>query len=209
MVKQNIKPHTNCGSIMDSGNAMEAGNKKLGIVLGSGGSRAFVHLGILKALAEENIPVCAITGSSMGAILGGMYAFNPDADMVCKQAMDYFGGSKLFGMNPKPAKNDGLYKRKGVFGKIAKFMVTMGIASVIGARQGLKRKNIVHISIDNLLPDRNIAETQIPFACVAINLTDGCLEVFKDTSIRQATKAGTSVGVVYSPFWWDEKQYAD
>ncbi|OFX85946.1 MAG: hypothetical protein A2W99_16955 [Bacteroidetes bacterium GWF2_33_16] len=48
--------------------------KKVGLVLSGGGAKGFAHIGVLKALEENNIPIDYITGTSMGAIIGGLYA---------------------------------------------------------------------------------------------------------------------------------------
>src|SRR5512140_1274151 len=48
--------------------------KKLGVVLGGGGARGLAHIGFLKVLDAEEIPVSFITGSSMGAIIAAAYA---------------------------------------------------------------------------------------------------------------------------------------
>ena len=49
-------------------------NQKVGLVLSGGGADGLAHIGLLKALEENNIPVDYITGSSMGALIGSMYA---------------------------------------------------------------------------------------------------------------------------------------
>ena len=52
----------------------------VGLVLGGGGARGAAHIGVLKVLERERIPVCAIAGTSMGAIVGSLYAigYSPD-----------------------------------------------------------------------------------------------------------------------------------
>jgi NTE family protein len=182
---------------------------RLGIALGGGGSRAFVHLGVLAVLENAGIEVSAISGSSMGAILGAIYAYNPDAAALREKTLSYFSGSKMFGMNPKPSKNDGLHIRRGAWGWMKKFARTVSIAHVIAARRGLLGKNVAHRAIDDLLPDGDISETALPFSCVALNLTDGELVTFRDGNVRQATKAGTAIGVVYKPYEWGGLEYAD
>ncbi len=49
--------------------------KKVGLVLGSGGARGFAHLGVIKALEENEIPIDLIVGTSAGAIVGGVYSY--------------------------------------------------------------------------------------------------------------------------------------
>jgi len=53
-------------------------NKKIGLVLGGGGVRGFFHMGVIKALQELNIKIDEISGTSIGAIVGVMYAANPE-----------------------------------------------------------------------------------------------------------------------------------
>ena len=48
--------------------------QKIGLVLSGGGASGFAHIGVLKALEENNIPIDYITGTSSGALIGGMYA---------------------------------------------------------------------------------------------------------------------------------------
>lgn len=52
--------------------------KKIGLALGSGGARGFAHIGVIKVLKENNIPIDYIAGSSMGAVIGGSYASHLD-----------------------------------------------------------------------------------------------------------------------------------
>lgn len=47
---------------------------KVGLALGGGGARGLAHIGVLKVLERENIPIDLITGTSMGAIIGAVYS---------------------------------------------------------------------------------------------------------------------------------------
>ncbi len=53
-------------------------NRKLGLVLGSGAARGFAHIGILEIFLENKIPIDCITGTSIGALMGGLYASGTD-----------------------------------------------------------------------------------------------------------------------------------
>ncbi|MCX6736016.1 MAG: patatin-like phospholipase family protein [Candidatus Parcubacteria bacterium] len=63
-------------------------NKKVGLVLGSGSARGFVHIGIIKVLERNNIPIDFIAGSSIGALVGGIYAATKDIAYIEKLALD-------------------------------------------------------------------------------------------------------------------------
>ena len=55
-------------------------SQKVGLVLSGGGAKGLAHIGVIRALEENNIPIDYITGTSMGAIIGGLYAagYSPD-----------------------------------------------------------------------------------------------------------------------------------
>ena len=54
--------------------------KKVGLVLGGGGAKGVSHIGVLKVLEEAGIPIDYIAGTSMGAIVGGLYAIHDSVD---------------------------------------------------------------------------------------------------------------------------------
>ena len=58
---------------------------KIGIALGGGGARGLAHAGILRVLEEEKIPIHCISGASVGAVVGAMYAQNPNAESVIER----------------------------------------------------------------------------------------------------------------------------
>ena len=55
---------------------------KIGLALGSGGWRGLAHIGVLKSLEKNNIPVDYITGSSIGALVGGLYAYYGEVSKI-------------------------------------------------------------------------------------------------------------------------------
>lgn len=59
---------------------------KIGLALGSGGARGFAHLGVIKVLKEEGIPIDLIAGSSMGALVGSFYGAEQDIDRLYKMS---------------------------------------------------------------------------------------------------------------------------
>ncbi len=63
-------------------------NNKIGLALGGGAILGAAHIGVLKAFAEENIPVSAISGTSIGALVAALYAFDVSLDEIEKIAMD-------------------------------------------------------------------------------------------------------------------------
>ena len=61
--------------------------KKVGLALGGGYARGLAHIGILEVLEREGIPIDMIAGTSIGALVGALYAREKDATLIKKQAM--------------------------------------------------------------------------------------------------------------------------
>lgn len=63
-------------------------NKKIGLVLGSGGAKGLAHIGVIKTLVKNNIKINCLSGSSIGALIGGFYAYFNDIDLIEKIALN-------------------------------------------------------------------------------------------------------------------------
>ena len=59
---------------------------KIGLALGSGGAKGFAHIGVIKVLRENDIPIHLIAGSSMGALVGTFYAASSNVERLYKMA---------------------------------------------------------------------------------------------------------------------------
>ena len=80
------------------------GQQKIGLVLGGGGGRGFFHMGVIKALQELGVKIEEISGTSIGAVVGLMYAANPKIDFEAEaQGLDFFKVIQMIalGLNKK------------------------------------------------------------------------------------------------------------
>lgn len=187
------------------------GRSRLGIALGGGGARAFVHLGVLSRLEEEGLRPGYISGSSMGAVLGALYADEPHRDTTIPRILDYFRNSSLFGRLIKQDKGDGLHNRPGWLGNLIRKLATFSVAAITSFRLGLRRHNPVNNAIDEFFSRdaRNIESLTLPFGVNSLNLTRGRLEEHMSGPLAPALKAGVAIGLVLAPFVWHDEQYAD
>ncbi len=182
-----------------------------GVALGGGGSRAFVHLGVLARLEEAGVAVSHISGSSMGAVLGALYAEAPRAAETLPRVLEYFRKSSLFGGLARKEKTDGLHRRPGLFGAFARKMATASVAGVVSFRKGLRRFHPVNRAIDDCFGRKGTTFEQLalPFAANSLNLTTGALEEHAAGLLAPALKAGVAIGLVFAPFEWNGCQHAD
>ncbi len=70
-------------------------NKKIGLALSGGGARGFAHVGVLKALVENDVPIDLIAGTSAGSFVGGAYAAGLSVDEIVEvgKKISWFGGA--------------------------------------------------------------------------------------------------------------------
>ncbi len=142
---------------------------RIGLALGGGGARGAAHFGVLKVLEEERIPIDIIAGTSMGAIVGGMYAQHPDVPEVIDRYekfirdMDY----ESFGLKyiaPDPGQEPHLLQ------KFAKTIAQRIYMSSMGSRSGIMKPEFLDNALKELLDRGNIQDTKIPFGAVATDL---------------------------------------
>src|SRR6266571_3343428 len=145
---------------------------KVGLALGGGAARGLAHIGVLKALEEGEIPIDLIVGTSIGALVGGVYATTRSASATEKRFLDFifskeFKRSKFDFLRESREARPGLFYnfislvKKGIF-----YSFSMAKTSWISA------EHFEH-NINALLDDVMIEETKIPFAACAADITRG------------------------------------
>ena len=167
------------------------------LALGGGGARGFAHIGVLRVLEREKIPVKAIVGTSMGAMIGAMYAHTPSADFVENKVRAMLN-NKRFTSN--------------ILEHVEKNSVRRGWFDPIESENGelvikIKKNKISELSgdkifdmLDLLLPDHNFESNKIPFATVASDIMTGEEVIFQQGSVKKAVAASASLPGILPPF---------
>ncbi len=183
---------------------------RFGLALGGGGSRAFFHYGILTRLEEEGLRPDVVSGSSMGAVLGALYAAKPGIATI-KDALDYFRKSSLFGSLSKQEKGDGLNKGRNWISVLLRKAATASVATAISFRKGLRTRHPANKAIDAFFPwpGPDIASLALPFGLNALDLTNGKVRDFTSGQLNPSLKAGVAIGLIFSPYHWQGITYAD
>ena len=94
----------------------DSGRPRIGLVLSGGGARGAAHIGVLKVLEENHVPVDAIAGTSMGAVVGGLYASGLSAADI-ERVMTSVDWQDAF--RDRPARKDLNFRRKLEEGSVA------------------------------------------------------------------------------------------
>ena len=176
-----------------------ASRPKVALVFEGGGALGFAHIGVIEWMEAHHIPVDYVAGTSMGGLVGGLYA----SGMSPQEIKDFVGGinwsAVLSGQIPFPAlsfrrKEDKLaYPNRLEFGLKNGFSLPNGLNS--GSAVGL-------LLDDKMLPYydlKSFDQLPIPFRCVATDMTTGKEHIFKDGSLAQAMRSTMSIPGVFAP----------
>ncbi|MDT8284447.1 MAG: patatin-like phospholipase family protein [Thermovirgaceae bacterium] len=160
---------------------------RIGLALGGGGARGAAHFGVLKVLEEEHIPVEMITGTSMGAIVGGMYAQNPDSAAVIQRYKEFLENTDYESLGLKnivPSEDNEPHLLQRFARTIAK---SIYIGS-LGYRSGIMKPEVLENALRILLDRGNIKDAKIPFGAVATDLNSGNTLLLTEGSLRRAVR---------------------
>ena len=171
---------------------------KIALALGGGGARGCAHIGALKALERENIPIGMIVGTSIGAVVGAIYADNPVAFHLEERFKKFLkseeykkSGLELF-KRKEPAEN--------FFGQVATNIRERLVVNLAQSKTSLVRGNRLQGSMDFLIPEGRIENTRIPFYTVASNLLNGEQVVFNEGDMRTIVGASSSIPGFLPPY---------
>ncbi len=173
---------------------------RIGLVLGGGGAKGAAHIGVLKVLEELKIPVDYIAGTSMGAIVGSLYASGLSADKI-ETVITSIDWDDVFSGNPAREDIDFHRKRED-------FEILSGLT--LGVKDGKIRipKGLVKDQKANVLFEVMMLHTSeiddfdnltIPFRAVATDLETGEVVVLRKGRLADAARASMSVPGVFPP----------
>ncbi len=183
---------------------------KIGLVLSGGGARGGAHVGILKALEELNVPVDYIAGTSMGSIIGGLYAAGYSADEIETILIETDWKKAL---SDRPARPDRTMRKKDLERQFfIPYRIGFNKGSIqlpLGAIEGQHLDQIFHRLLFPVVGIDNFDQLAIPFRAVATDLVTGDEVVLHGGSLPDALRASMSVPGVFAPVRIDDKLLVD
>ncbi len=181
---------------------------KIGLALSGGGAKGLAHIGVIKVLEEENIPIDYITGTSMGSIIGALYAIGYGPEAMEKVLTEVNWDNIFF---EKVERHDLPMELKQYDGR---YMLSLPIK---GNKLTLPSAVMGDFNISMLfsrltLPVHHIDdfnEFPIPFACIAADITTGEVVVLNSGSLAEAMRASMSLPMVFSPIKINDRLLVD
>jgi len=143
---------------------------KVGLALGSGAARGLAHIGVIKILERENIPIDLIAGTSMGALVGALYAQGRTAEELEEIAIS-------------------MSQRK-----------ITSLLDLTLPRSGLISGNKITQFIKELVGELDFSQLKIPFSSVTTDIMTGEEVIINKGKVFEAVRASISVPIVFTPF---------
>lgn len=181
---------------------------KVGLVLSGGGARGLAHVGILKMIDSLQIPIDYIAATSMGGIVGGLYAAGYSGNEIEKYILSNEWSELFF---DSPPRRQVPYLQKKDDGKYQLELGLKGFTPVIPG--GLIAGQNVSLRFAGLTSEvekiNDFDKLPIPFRCVSIDLISGKEVILRKGSLAKAMRSTMSIPTVFSPVEWGDSLLID
>jgi NTE family protein len=181
---------------------------KIGLVLSGGGAKGFAHVGILKEIDKAGIKLDYIGGTSMGAIVGGLYAAGYSADQIeiIIEKIDFLSLIR----DQIPRNSETFFEKEYGENTMIALPVKKGIISLPKAIS--KGQNILNLLLelfDSLDGNQDFSKLSVPFFCIATDVETGGQVLLEKGSLPLALRASGSFPTLLNPVVLDGKLLVD
>jgi len=191
-------------------NSSKTQRPKIGLVLSGGGARGFAHIGVLKVLEQNNVPIDYIVGTSMGSIIGGLYATGLTPEEI-ERGVDGIAWKQVF--KDFANRDYKSFRRKQDdydFFNLHRVGITKdGLQFSPGLIEGQQ----IEIALDRLaypgFQVHDFDKLRIPFRAIATDITTGKAFIIKNGNLARAMRASMSIPGALPPITIDGKLLVD
>lgn len=185
---------------------------KISVILSGGGARGFSHIGVLDAIEQHGIQIHSLVGTSMGAIIGSIYASGYTIDEIKNYFRDV-DWEELFKLIENADRRDYILDKKSLFDKSLLKVYFKNFEAIIP--QGLSFANKLNEILSNLLYNSKYIsfgsydELKIPFRAVATDIVKGNTVILKDKSLPLSVRASLTIPLRHTPVLINDKMLVD
>jgi NTE family protein len=188
--------------------AQEKPKPKVGVVLSGGGAKGLAHIGVLKVLEEAGVEVSYIGGTSMGAIIGGLYASGYSAKELDSIFNEVDADALLQDYTPRSSKNFFEKRNDEVYALTLPFKnFRLGFPAALS--KGLYNYTLLNELTNHVRHVRDFSKLPIPFVCIATDIETGEEIVLKYGVLPDAILASGAFPSLYYPVEIDDRLLID
>lgn len=194
----------------DSTGTSQQVTPRVGLVLSGGGARGIAHVGAIRALEEAGIPIDYIAGTSMGGIIGGLYAAGYNGSQL-QALVDSLNWTAIFSQAPEPG-SVWVSKRYGLMEPIVqlrfkfwKLYLPTGLINGQRISQELFRLS----AAANYAAGGDFDSLGIPFRAVSVNIATGKAITLEKGGLAQAMRSSMAIPLLFYPAVYDDQLMVD
>ncbi|MEW5797992.1 MAG: patatin-like phospholipase family protein [Bacteroidota bacterium] len=185
---------------------------KVALVLSGGGARGMAHLGVLEVLEKNNIPIDLIVGTSIGGVIGGLYASGYSTKQL-RRLVDTTDWNFILSLGQETERKHLFLSQKQTADKKQLTIRFDGLTPIIpsAVSTGQRLNNFINqLTLQALYhPVKSFDDLKIPFRCVATDLISGEKIIFSSGNLSEALRASISVPLMYQPLKKDTMELID
>jgi NTE family protein len=188
--------------------SQEQKSPKIGLVLSGGGAKGFAHIGVLKVLEQAGVKIDYIGGTSMGAVIGGLYASGYNATQIDSIFQTTNFNELLNDFIPRSSKN--FYERGNdeSYALVLPFnKMKIGIPEALS--KGMYNYNLLSRITRNVSTIKDFTKLPTPFLCIGTNIETGEQVVLNKGNLAQAMIASSAFPSLFAPVEIDGKILVD
>jgi NTE family protein len=180
------------------------------VVLAGGGAKGFAHLAVLRQLEQDRIPIARIVGTSMGAVIGGLYASGMSVDDI-EQTLGELDPSKValdqLNRLEWPSRTRAYQQKYPVDFEFG--IQNGGVSFARGVSDGQRFLALLQSLTQHVPSDVDFNDLKIPFRAVATRYRDGEMKVFDRGALHLAIRASMAAPAVFAPVDVEGETYVD
>ncbi|HTR81827.1 MAG TPA: patatin-like phospholipase family protein [Bacteroidota bacterium] len=185
---------------------------RVALVLSGGGARGIAHVGVIKALEEHHIPIDLIVGTSIGSLVGGLYASGYSARQL-QTIVDTTNWNEVLSFTDEAERTNLFVGQKQAADKNLLTIRFDGLKPVIPSSFSSAQRLTTFINQLTLQgiyhPDHSFDDLKIPFRAVATDLISGKRVIISSGTLAEALRASITVPLLYSPVKRDSMELTD
>lgn len=172
---------------------------KICLALGGGAARGLAHLGVLKVFEDAHIPIHMIAGTSLGALMGGLYATKPDAEYWMERSEQFIRSFHSRKTRLEFLRKLEQQEKRGFFKDMATLFRKGYFWGMTATKPAFIAEKEYQDFIYPLIPDIAIEDTKLPFSCVATDIRNCKRVTYTKGSLRTAISASCSLPGIFPP----------
>ncbi len=182
---------------------------RVGLALSGGGARGLAQVGVLKVLERAGVSVDVIAGTSIGAIIGGVYACWPDAAELEKRVLAFVRSKYIESLNlatirrlggiPLVGEEAAQQVDPGLFDRVQTAFRGLYASHLALSRRAVLSGDRVQRVLETVFDGRTFESTEIPFGAVAVDLNEGCEVIIGSGPLARGVAASSAIPGIFPP----------